>query len=107
MSTINKLDTLQVSLDPYNERMDRDYLQLLFPTPFYRSILEVDPSILEFVKSQEFKRHRNGYKFDGNILECEEMKSVKKIITEKVKIFFWWTCAKKMIFWAGGTTFSA
>ena len=62
-----------------NCRMDN--LRQLFATPLLQSYLAVPSKILEFVKSQEFTYHGNGYITNENFLECSEMKTVKDFIT--------------------------
>jgi uncharacterized protein (TIGR02466 family) len=65
----------------------------LFPIPLYQTSLNVDPNILEFIKSQKFeKMSKFSISKDPNILELEELHEVKNLITEKVKEFFYDVC---------------
>ena len=66
-----------------------DNLRLLFGTPILQTSLAVQHRILEFVKSQEFTNHGNGYMTHENFLECSEMKTVKDFITKKVEEYLY------------------
>jgi len=69
-----------------------DKVILLFSTPLQQTKLSVSQSVLQFIKSQKFKRHSNGYMTHESILECPEMKFVKDSITNKVKSYLYDTC---------------
>jgi uncharacterized protein (TIGR02466 family) len=69
-----------------------DSLRQLFATPLLQSYLAVPSKILEFVKSQEFTYHGNGYMTNENFLECSEMKTVKDFITKKVEEYLYLDC---------------
>ena len=69
-----------------------DNLRLLFGTPILQTSLAVQHRILEFVKSQEFVYHGNGYMTHENFLECPEMQSVNNYITQKVKEYLYDDC---------------
>ena len=69
-----------------------DNLRLLFGTPILQTSLAVQHRILEFVKSQEFTNHGNGYMTHENFLECSEMKTVKDFITKKVEEYLYLDC---------------
>ena len=69
-----------------------DTLHILFATPLLHTHLSVQGPILDFVKSQEFGYHSNGYMTHESLLECNELASVKKFITGKVKTYFYDYC---------------
>ena len=69
-----------------------DNLRLLFGTPILQTSAAVHPRILEFVKSQKFTNHGNGYMTAENFLEYSEMQSVKNYITQKVKEYLYGDC---------------
>tara|TARA_B100000287_G_scaffold424131_1_gene468323 strand:- start:74 stop:676 length:603 start_codon:yes stop_codon:yes gene_type:complete len=69
-----------------------DNLRLLFGTPILQTSLAVQHRILEFVKSQKFEHHGNGYFTYEYILESPEMQSVKNYITQKVKEYLYGDC---------------
>ena len=64
----------------------------LFSTPFQQTKLSVSESVFQFIESQEFLRHGNGYITHEHILECPEMKYVKDFITNRVKSYLYDTC---------------
>ena len=69
-----------------------DDLRQLFATPILQSFLGVQNRVLEFVKSQEFTYHGNGYMTHENFLECPQMKIVKDFITKKVDEYLYSDC---------------
>ena len=69
-----------------------DNLRLLFGTPILQTSAAVHPRTLEFVKSQKFTNHGNGYMTAENFLEYSEMQSVKNYITQKVKEYLYGDC---------------
>jgi hypothetical protein len=65
----------------------------LFPIPLYQTSLNVEPYILEFIKSQKFeKMSKFSISKDPNILELKELHKVKTSITEKVNEFLYDVC---------------
>ena len=72
--------------------MTEDTVQLLFPTPFYQSNIDIEDGVLDYIKSQKYNRSSNAYVSNTNVLASEEMKSIADIIEEKVKIFFYEVC---------------
>ena len=64
----------------------------LFSTPLQQTTLDVPQEVLQFIKSQEFIFHGNGYMSHEYILECPEMKNIKSFITNKVKSYLYDTC---------------
>ena len=64
----------------------------LFSTPLQQTKLSVSQSVLQFIKSQEFGYHGNGYMTHEHILECPEMENIKRFITNKVKSYLYDTC---------------
>ena len=69
-----------------------DKVLQLFSTPLQISKLSVSQSVLQFIKSQKFKRHANGYITHESILECPELEIIKSFITNKVKSYLYDTC---------------
>ena len=69
-----------------------DNLRQFFATPILQSSLDVSYKILEFVKSQEFTYHGNGYMTHENFLECPQMQIVKDFITKKVGEYLYYDC---------------
>ena len=64
----------------------------LFATPLHQTNLSVSQSVFEFIKSQEFSYHGNGYMTREDILEYPEMENVKRFITNKVKLYLYDIC---------------
>ena len=69
-----------------------DSVHHLFSTPLQQTTLDVPQEVLQFIKSQEFHFHGNGYMTHEYILECPEMKNIKSFITDKVKSYLYDTC---------------
>ena len=69
-----------------------DNLRLLFGTPILQTSLTVQNRVLEFIKSQEFTYHGNGYMTHENFLECPQMENVKNYITQQVKEYLYGDC---------------
>jgi len=64
----------------------------LFSTPLQQTKLSVSQSVLQFIKSQKFHFHGNGYMTHESILECPELEIIKSFITNKVKSYLYDTC---------------
>ena len=67
-------------------------MRLLFGTPILQTSAAVHTRTLEFVKSQKFTNHGNGYMPAENFLEYSEMQTVKNYITQKVKEYLYGDC---------------
>jgi len=76
-----------------------DNIVHLFSTPVQSTNMIVLPEVLQFIKSQEFTFHGNGWMTNEYFLECPEMKSIKNSITNEVKSYLYNTCriSDKMI----------
>ena len=64
-----------------------DNIRQLFATPLLQTYLPVQEKILEFVESQEFTYHSNGYITSEDLLEHPQMAAVRECITERVSDF--------------------
>ena len=64
----------------------------LFSTPLQQTYLNVSQEVFQFIKSQDFLYHGNGWMTNEYFLEYPEMKSVKDSITNKVKSYLYDTC---------------
>ena len=69
-----------------------DKIVHLFSTPLQHTDISVSPKVFEFIKSQEFVFHGDGYMTHEHILECPEMEYIKNIITNEVKSYLYDIC---------------
>ena len=69
-----------------------DSLRSLFATPLLQTFLPVQDKILEFVKSQDYIYHSNGYITSEDLLNYPQMHVVRDCITERVKEFLYDDC---------------
>ena len=69
-----------------------DNIRQLFATPLLQTYLPVQEKILEFVESQEFTYHGNGYITSEDLLDHSQMHVVRDCITERVKEFVYGDC---------------
>ena len=69
-----------------------DNLRQLFATPLLQTYFPVQDKILEFVKSQDYTYHSNGYITSEDLLDHPQMHVVRDCITERVQEFLYGDC---------------
>ncbi len=69
-----------------------DTLHQLYSTPLLQTHVAVPLKVLEYIKSQKFRRHDTGYMTHEKLLDDPLLKGIKKLITQKVEDYFYNYC---------------
>ncbi len=69
-----------------------DILHQLYSTPLLQTHIAVPLKVLEYIKSQKFRRHDTGYMTHEKLLDDPLLKGIKKLITQKVEDYFYNYC---------------
>ena len=69
-----------------------DILHQLYSTPLLQTHVAVPLKVLEYIKSQKFRRHDTGYMTQEKLLDDPLLKGIKKLITQKVEDYFYNYC---------------